>query len=183
MLEIIVIVAILLLLGAAKRRGSSRARMAGYRKLAVDHSQAAGTVNVDDTVSTAFADVLTEQRRITSAVLTWASQGWTAGDGPVVVGLAHSDYTAAEIEECLEAGGTWDEGDKVAQEQGKRLVRIVGTIGDSEEDINDGMPVKTKLNWLLATGDTLQTFIWNRGIQMTTGMTVEVSGHLNSFLA
>ncbi len=184
MLEILVVMATIYAIMAAKRSGNNRRRMRGYRKLPVDAEALGGTVAADDVTSTLFTPVLTESRRITSAVLTWAWHDITVGDGPIVVGLAHSDYTAAEIEECLEAAGAWDEGDKVAQEQAKRLVREVGTFSDgtTDQELNDGKPIKTKLNWLLATGDTLQTFIWNRGAALTTGSEVVVTGHLNSFL-
>ncbi len=168
---------------AQKRRPIRKRRMRGYRKLPVDAEALGGTVAADDVTATLFTPVMTEERRITSAELTWTWEGVTAGNGPIVVGLAHSDYSAAEIEECLEAAGAWDEGDKVAQEQANRLVRVVGTFGDGTvaQELNDGKPVKTKLNWLIATGDTLQIFIWNRGDVLDTGSEVAASGHLNSF--
>ncbi len=167
------------------RKGTSPARMRGYRKLPVSAEVLGGTLSAEDVTSTAFADVLTEQRRITSAVLTWGVHDFTVADGPVAVGLAHSDYSAAEIEECLEAAGAWDEGDKVALEQSRRLVRQIGTfgVGLTDFELNEGQPIKTRLNWLLATGDTLQLWLWNRGANLTTGSEFTVTGHLNSFRA
>ncbi len=165
----------------AKRKPRS---MRGFRKLPVDDAVLGGTLAADDVTSTALAGAVTESRRVSSAVLTWSLHDLTVAQGPLVVGVAHSDYTAAEIEECLEATGAWDEGDKIAQEAGKRLVRVVGTFGDgtTDQELNDGKPIKTRLNWLLATGDTLQLFIWNQGAALTTGSEVNASGHLNSWL-
>ncbi len=166
----------------ARRKGSRRRRYKGYRKLPLDVDIAGGTLAADDVTQTTFGSTLTEERRFLSIEMSWALTGLAASDGPLVVGVAHSDYTAAEIEEFLEAGASWDEGDKVAQEQAKRLVRQVGVLTEEETALNDGQPVKTRLNWRIATGDTLQFWIWNRGIQMTTGSLVKVSGHVHTVL-
>ncbi len=162
-----------------KRRGR---RYKGYRKLPFNTDVVGGTLSADDVTITVIATVLTEERRVLSVEASWALTGLAATDGPLVVGIAHSDYSAAEIEESLEAAGSWDEGDKVAQEQAKRLVRQVGILTEEETALNDGQPVKTRLNWRIATGDTLQFWLWNRGIQLTTGALVKVSGHLHTVL-
>ncbi len=154
----------------------------GYRKLPFTVTTAGGTVAADDVTSATLSEVLTEERRILSIEATYALQGMAATDGPIEYGVAHSDYTAAEIEEALEATGAWDEGDKVAQEQAKRLVRQLGIFSNEETALNEGQPVKTRLNWRIATGDTLQFWIRNRGIQMTTGMEIVGQGVLHSVL-
>ncbi len=154
----------------------------GYRKLPFTVTTAGGTVAADDVTSSVLAEVLTEERRILSVEATYAMEGLAAGDGPIEYGVAHSDYSAAEIEEAIEATGAWDEGDKVAQEQAKRLVRQLGIFTAEETALNDGQPVKTRLNWRIATGDTLQFWIRNRGIQLTTGMEITGQGVLHSVL-
>ncbi len=154
----------------------------GYRKLPFTNNVAGGTLAADDVTITALTEVMTEERRVLSIDTTVAMQGLTAGDGPLQYGVAHSDYTAAEIEEALEAAGAWDEGDLVAQEAAKRLVREIGILTEEETALNDGQPVKTRLNWRIATGDTLQFWIRNRGIQMTTGSEVLTQGHANTVL-
>ncbi len=164
------------------KHGRGRRRYRGFRKLPFDVDIAGGTLAADDVTQTTFGTTLTEERRVLSIEASWGLTGLAATDGPLVVGVAHSDYTAAEIEEALESSGSWDEGNKVSQEQGSRLVRQVGILTEEETALNDGQPVKTRLNWRLATGDTLQFWIWNRGIGMTTGSLVKVSGHANSVL-
>ncbi len=89
-------------------------------------------------------------------------------DGPVLCGYAHGDYTVGEIKECIESGGSIDVGDKLAQEKANRLVRIVGTFSNNGTDqadvtLNDGKPIKTKLNWLIPIGKTLSLFVYNDG--------------------
>ncbi len=177
---LIAIVAITAWLAFAKHGG--RGRYYGYRKLPFTTDVLGGTLAADDVTVTLIADVFTESRRVLSVLLTIAMEGLTAGDGPIEVGVAHSDYTSTEIEEALEAGGAWDEGNLVAQEQAKRRVRRIGVLTGEETALNEGQPIKVRLNWLIATGDTLQFWMRNRGIQLTTGMEVAFSGVLHTVL-
>ncbi len=117
--------------------------------------------------------------RIISAKLAWSLTDLTANDGPIIVGFAHSDYTVTEIKECIEASTAIDLGDKVAQERANRLVRIVGTMNDVRDDLNDGEPISTKLNWRFNPGETLMMWCYNDGAALlTTGASVEASGNL-----
>lgn len=121
----------------------------------------------------------TAPMRIKSIIATWSVTGMTAGNGPITVGYAHPDYSVTEIKECLEAAAAIDLGDKVAQERANRLVRIIGVIDDEEERLNDGLPVKTKLNWLLPAGDTPNMFVFNESTSpLDTGASVKVAGDM-----
>lgn len=104
-------------------------------------------------------------------------------DGGLEFGLAHSDYSPAEIEECLEANASMDLGNKIAQEQANRLVRAIGTItgnqavAGGEAAFNDGRRMKTKLNWTIAIGDFLVLWVKNSsGIIYSSGSSVSVLG-------
>jgi len=96
----------------------------------------------------------------------WSGIADVIDDG-LEFGVAHSDYSAAEIEEALEAIESIDLGDKVAQEQANRWVRSIGTFASaintagSAAQFNDGKPVKTKLNWKMSIGDTLVGWVRN----------------------
>ncbi len=111
----------------------------------------------------------------------------TNPQGPIVFGVAHSDYTDAEIEEVIENTASWDEGNKVQQEVAKRLVRTIGTMvgtelaGVSDVKFNKGVPVKTKLNWILTTGDTLRLWGYNKsdGALSGTAPIIRANGHAN----
>ncbi len=157
-------------------------RYKGYRKLPFTVNIALGTLATDDVTITTLTEVMTEERRVLSVEATYGLEDLTSGDGPLSVGIAHSDYTAAEIEETLEAAGAWDEGDLVAQEQAKRLVRDVGLLTEEETALNEGQPVKTRLNWRIATGDTLSWWLRNRGDAPTTGAEITVQGWLHTVL-
>ena len=133
-------------------------------------------------------ETVEERTRCSSLDATWSMSNFTPaqGDGPILVGVAHSDYTAAEIEEVIENTGSWTEGSKVEQEIAKRLVRVIGTLrsltGATENDVlNDGKPIKTKLNWILNSGDTLKIWAYNIGgsALATTDPEVNVFGHAN----
>ena len=87
----------------------------------------------------------------------WSLQGNTAGDGPLMVGFAHSDYSDAEIEEALEAGGSWSQGDKVAQEQARRKVRRAGSFDGvaAQEKLGDGTEMFRKLGFYIEDAKTI----------------------------
>ncbi len=128
---------------------------------------------------------------MSSIVANWSIDQWTGaiGVGPITVGVAHSDYTDPEIEAVIENTGAWRQSDKVAQEIAGRQVRIVGSIR-GPDDIGDaatvnqlgtGRPVKTKLNWILRTGQTIRFFAFNDGENpfSTTDPDFRVQGHAN----
>ncbi len=161
--------------------------MKGYMKGNVDETMQLGTLAPTTLISANFDEVVTEKHLISSLVATWALDGMVAGQGPILFGVAHSDYTSAQIEEVIEATQSWNRGDKTAQEIAKRLVRVIGTFvgtqGSGTDDVqfNDGKPVKTKLNWLLITGATLKLWAYNiSGAALTTAdPNVRVNGHAN----
>ncbi len=115
--------------------------------------------------------------RVMSVDCLFAINGMTAGEGPVDIGLAHGDYTDTEIEECLEATGSWASDDKVARERGNRLVRRVGQLDAEHDELNDGKPVRVRLNWALVTGQTLRYWARNVGSgTLTTGAILTFNG-------
>ncbi len=117
--------------------------------------------------------------RIMSFRGAFALRGHTAGEGPIHIGFAHGDYTVTEIKEFIESGASISVGDKIANEQANRLVRIVGTFDglNTEEVLNDGKPIKTRLNWAIPIGKTMNFFVYNdSGAAQTTGSIVDITG-------
>ncbi len=117
--------------------------------------------------------------RMITVIGTWALRGLTAGEGPITVGYAHSNYTVTEIKESIESGTAISIGLKVEQERANRLVRIVGTFpgNDTEEALNHGEPIKTRLNWAIPVGVEVDIFAYNdSGGTLTTGAQVEHTG-------
>ncbi len=164
--------------------------MGRYIRGAVELDGDLGALATKDLIALPLTAVVEERTFISSIVATWSLKDLAivADDGPIIVGVSHSDYTAAEVEEFIENAGSWTEGDLVAQEKGGRKVRIVGTFraiaaaGEAVQTwtLNEGRNIKTKLGWILTTGKTLDFFAYNAGSDaITTGSKLAVYGHAN----
>ena len=162
--------------------------MGRYIRGTVDEELAMGTLNAKVVVSAGFDQQVVERTLISSLVATYSLKNVTpsATAGPVLVGIAHGDYSAAEIEEWIENTGAWSEADLVGKEVGARKIRKIGIFGNtgSVNDaavLNDGKPVKTKLNWILTTGQSLQAWAYNLGTGSfaTTDPSIDIQGHAN----
>lgn len=191
MLEVLILTFVLLAgMAKARRRGGSRRAMGAYIRGNVDEELALGTLAAKTLVLAAFDEVVSEKTFVSSLVATWTMTDLTevGGDGPIMVGVAHSDYTAAEVEEWIENTGSWNEADMIQQrEVGRRLIRRVGVFQPtgaaitSATVLNAGRPIKTKLNWTLISGQTLDLWAYNMGSSAleTTDPQVRVQGHVN----
>ncbi len=170
----------------AKKPYRRRRRKFNLRKVRNSNAAVIGALAALDVVKATLTAPVTEAIRIVSLDLAYTWSGKAAIDDAAEFGVAHSDYTAQQIEECLEATGSIDLGDKSAQERSNRLVRSIGIItgpavsgASGGARFNDGMRVKTRLNWLLSTGDTIDIWIRNgSGNVYTTGGTLVSSGNI-----
>lgn len=158
-----------------------------YLAGAVDNEITLSTLGPATVISDPVDDTVIEEAFVSSVDATWSIKGYDqsqATAGPVSCGWAHSDYTSAEIEEWIESQGSWDQGDLRSQEIAKRKIKWVGTF---EADIasgnlsivtlNDGRPIKTKLRWMLSTGQTLRMWAYNTGAAaLDTGSLVRAMG-------
>ncbi len=164
-----------------KNTGGSRRK--GYRYLPVDTTFPIGNLVTKDVIADDLNSVVDNDTFMISADLVWGTEDFTPGEGPLVVGLSHSDYVAAEIEECIEALAAWDKGDKIANERRRRKVRVVGTFPliAADEVLNLGMPVKTRLGFTCEIGITLKTWAYNPSLgTIATGGSVMATGGINS---
>lgn len=178
MLEIIVVsiclVALIVLLKVRRKGG----RLWVPR---MSESLATGALAVNTVTGTNFANSFRREAYVISGDFTATMHGHTAGEGPIVVGLAHSDYSDAEIEEWLEANGSWDISDKIAQEHARRKCRILGTFSGVgvTETLNDGKPFRKKIGFTVESEHTLKLWAYNEsGTQLTTGTIIELKGPL-----
>ncbi len=134
-------------------------------------------------IAAATTVVSDNEYRCFSYKATWALSDFTPGEGPIVVGIAHGDYSAAEMEEWYESQNTMTRGNLVAAEQGKRMCRQVGTFPGilANEVLNDGKPIRTKLNWAVPDGSTLAIWAYNAGNgTLTTSAEINTSGQIFS---
>ncbi len=163
----------------AKHTGKGRRRgkvLKGRISLAVT----LGTLANAAAVATAVGDTVQERTLALSIEVTASLRSATPGEGPLVVGVAHSDYSAAEIEEWIENAGSWDEGDLVNQEIARRKIRQIGVFDSalSTENLAEGQSIKIALKWILTQTQTLDFWVYNRsGATLTTGTLVNFDGH------
>ncbi len=162
--------------------------MGRYIRGGVNETLSLGTLAATTLVGVDFDESVNERTLVSSLVATYALSDVVAAAnrGPILVGVAHSDYTDAEIEEVMELSDSWDEGNKTQQERAKRLVRKIGTFPDTLEAedthvLNDGEPIKTKLNWILNQGQTLRLWAYNTGTAALAAGAVRLEGHANLF--
>lgn len=93
--------------------------------------------------------------------------------GSLMFGVALGDYTSAEIEECLEATTSINQGDMLAREKADRRVRVLGVFpslagGAIDEDLvyDGGRKLKVRLNWVIPVGK--QVAMWGYNSSPTT---------------
>ncbi len=134
------------------------------------------------------SDTVIDRTLISSLVATYSISNLTAAadDGPIEVGVAHSDYTLVEIEEFLELTTSWKETDMLDREILSRKIRRIGvfdnpSVAGGAYTLNDGKAVKTKLNWIVTNGQGVNYWVYNRGTSAlaSTDPNVNISGHAN----
>lgn len=156
------------------RKGKS-----GVRPVQIDEQLALATLANETVLGALITGSPSDTTFLVSADLTWGLRGLTAGQGPIECGLAHGDYSDAEVQQCLEAAGSWDLSDKVTQEQARRIVRRVGSFNglNTEEVLNDGKPIRTRLRFNLEPAEQLKFWAFNQsGAALSTGGVLEVQG-------
>ena len=182
-----VIAAIIGSLGLAKR-GRGKRKFRRYIRGRIQNRFNLSTLGSITAISDTIDDVLTESAWLSSIVATWSMDNFTVGvgDGPIQVGVAHSDYSDAEILAWILGSESWASGDMVAQEINRRRIRRVGTFDQtgpalSVMTLNDGKPIRTKCGWQLVTGQTLRVWAFNSGSSAlaTTDPAVMTAGHAN----
>ncbi len=187
MIEIITLVGIIVVILMAKK-GRGKRKFQRYLKGAISHRLVTTTLASRVVVGSAVGDTVNERTFVSSIVALWNLDNVTLGSGigPMMVGVAHSDYSDAEIEAWIENTGSWDEGDLVQQEIAKRKIRRVGVFesadGPTESiSLNDGKNVRTKCGWVLLQGQTLKVWAYNTGTNpyATTAPNVRVEGYAN----
>ncbi len=163
-------------------------KMGKYIRGSVDEELTLATLAAKTAVAAIFDNVVADRMFVSSLVAIYSLRNFTQGvdDGPIMIGVAHSDYTSAEIEEYIESTGSWNEGNKKEQEVQKRQIRRIGVFevavnANEVEVLNHGSPIKTKLNWIMLESQSLQLWAYNLGSSAlaTTVPVVTAEGHAN----
>ncbi len=165
----------------AAHRGYPKRGAYALRKVRTIPLITVGALATNTVVAGALAPASTAAYRLISCVYRWALSDHTAGEGPYTVGYAFGDYSVTEIKEAIEIANSISPSDKVAQEKANRWVRIVGTFAGDQvsETLNDGKALKTRLNWFIPIGSTVNAFVYNEdNATQTTGSLIDLSGNL-----
>lgn len=181
MLEILILLSILFL-AMYNRRATPRRRYNLRKVRAIPQIALATTANTIVVTQTCFPAADGAYRMI-SCSATWTLKEIDLSETTIMVGYAHGDYTVTEIKEAIEIANSISVGDKIAQEKSNRLVRIVGTfsghgsgVTTSSVGLNDGRPIKTRLNWFIPIGKTFNIFAYNdTGVTLAGGMLVDAN--------
>ncbi len=162
----------------AKRRRRTR-RNPNFIGIKVTAGLTIGALVAGQIVKVNLLDLSQEFLAI-SADLVWTLEGITAQEGPLLFGLAHSDYDVAEILEAVDASPNNDS-DLIQLEHSRRMVRvvgafpIVGTAGGGQ--FNDGNKKRTKMNWRVSNNK--EVALWARNDDnstLATGGQITASG-------
>ncbi len=127
---------------------------------------------------TAFTGLLEEDFLCWSMDVQITMQDITTGEGPLRVGIAHGDYSIAEITEALDVT-ILSPDNKIEQERKRRLVRTIGKVSEAQPTHNDGKPYRLKVGWVTGDGEVMN--MWTRNVgggTMTTGAKIEAEGLL-----
>ncbi len=178
MLSELLLALVLVTLMAGKRR--KRRYNANFGVIRVQNQLALLTL-ADQTVLKITLAAVTQECYAISAHLLWGFRGGTSANGPVMLGMAHGDYSVTEIKECLEADTT-SQGTKIEQEQSRRQIRDVGYVPDlvqTNQRFNQGNIKKTKLGFNIEDGQSIDGFVYNLfGAPLDTGAILEVTGKI-----
>ncbi len=137
----------------------------------------------DDTVvqQGLLASALLHDAWIIAVRATWSLRDLTPGQGPIEVGVSHSDLSVAEVKEYLNAD-VREPDNIIANEHRRRPARRVGIFhgNDDAESLNHGTPAYTKCGW--RNGEGHQSSMWaynSSGAALSTTVPeVVCSGHV-----
>ncbi len=177
----------LAILAVSMAKHRKRKRFRPYLKGQISFQQSLGTLAPLDIVSGNVVDTVSEKAWLSSVNAVWTLSQFVTGSnvGPILVGLAHSDYSSAEVEAWIESASSWQRADLVTQETNRRKIRRVGifvqpTGVNLNAVLNEGRPIRTKCNWQLFTGDSVKIWAYNLGISaLTADAEVNVDGFAN----
>ncbi len=187
MLEYLATIVIVLVLlaplasGLLARRSRRGRRQRGIVALPFNTQLALGTLADETIAKVSLTTDLAEDFFAVSTDITVSVEGHTATEDPLGWGVAHDDYTVAELKEYVDANLT-DPGQKIEQERARRKVRrggVLHSMGGSQTELisNGGQEKRIPLRFSINDGNTLAGWVMNHsGAALTTGSIVTFTG-------
>ncbi len=185
MIEILLVLSFIIMARRRKRqyrrKGGSRGRKLVY--LPISATLALSTLLDNIVIKGTTQAVFSRRFHVVYTKLFWTLRSATAGEGPIICGLAHSDYSVLEIAEAQDVAVV-NSSNKVEQERANRWVREIGSFRGltTEEEIrgnSGGEKVYSKLNWTIEEAMSLDFWCQNRtGGTLAGGAILEIEGDL-----
>ncbi len=180
MFELILVAMLLVSLAHKGKPRRRRALIVG----SINFTLALSTLNDQTLISGTLGSNPGTETFLLSIKATWSLDNGVKGEGPIVVGVAHEDYTDAEIEAWIENTGSWAPFNLVQREIAQRKIRLVGSFTNdsgsatlSTESLNEGRPIKTICRWANSDTQSLKVWAFNKaGGNLTGAARVVVSG-------
>lgn len=171
---------------AAHRRGRRNGPTnPKFQVLKVDQIISFGALAAQGALQGALTALGVTKFRVTAVDLFWSADGFTTGEGPILVGISNGNLSTTEVLECLDAVPTGPS-DVIARERLRRPVRQSGIFAgfNTHEVLNDGKYIRTKLNTLLDEGDELNAWAQNQsGATLTAGTVIRIMGRVYGYWA
>ncbi len=168
---------------AKKPRGPKRE----WQKVALNVTGGTGALAANAAAIVALHDSGDDDFFVTSVRATYGRAQGGAGDPAIAVYLVPSDLSATEFEEWLEQADSFARADRTSKEirSRGRYIKHVGEISGEQATgvLNDGMPVRTKVNMPIFAGQTLSLMFYNthNGTALTSTTDVTVFGEMTGY--
>ncbi len=140
-------------------------------------------------LTTSALGAITEDFRLIKLTDMWFSvTNFTAGQGPVIIGLADGELTVAEIAACLDVNGPVDRNDRAAHEASERPVwPLVAFMGDGIYGSEGGgvtlaggaSPHEKVIRWTFSNPEGADLFAFNMGSAALSAGTIRY--HFRAF--
>ncbi len=137
---------------------------------------ALGTLGVDTAIVFGSGITIGNNFRLLKSEGFAHVDGLTSGEGGgLCIGIANGELTVAEIAECLLADGPSDRNDRVKQSRAERFVKLFGQLDDLQHVMRgaEGYALKVNPRWTFSNPEGWNFFIFNNGLQLTTGATAK----------
>ncbi len=185
---LVIALAVTIGLSGLAKRGRGKRKFTRYLRGNIDLTFSLGALAGADVITQAVQDAVEEKAWLSSIKATYTMKDLTitADAGPLHMGVCHSDYSDAEVEEWIELTTGWAEGNLQSREVANRKIRRIGSFEASGQALatqvlNDGRPINTKCGWSLTTGQNVRFWVYNSGSAAlaTTTPDVSIQGHAN----
>ncbi len=133
-------------------------------------------------LSSSISGSTTEDFRLLKLVAQAIARDLTSSEGQgLCIGLADNELSVTEIAECLTADGPLGRNDNVPNERAMRPVWLIGQIDKRFNDLDarfvgeDNSPfMQWKKRWSFSDPAAWTLFVFNYGVALTTGATVNL---------